>query len=550
MILAFILAFIPAAFAAELALQIDTRELVVGQAVPVKIQVINGSVAGLPGLPVGEGLLAQYQGSSQQHVMVNFKSTRITEYTYQVAATQKGVWRVGPVDLVVSGVPMRAEAIEVVVGDPPVEQGGDPVVATLSDERPYVGQVVVYRFQFKYDRPLVNARWTRPEFLGFIEEVNTEATQREFQMMDGGRPYTVQTIEVPLVASGTGIQTISPATLTAQFQAERRNNRRRRRTIDDLFGDSPYGLHGSTETLTLATKVVPVNIQPLPMEEQPVDFSGLVGQFKATMKAGQTRVKMGESVTLEYTLTGDGTLAGFALPKAPDGAGFRVYDDEPEVATKLADGRFRSRLTLRRAVVPEVVGPLTIPSIDVTTFSPKKQAYVTVSTRPVHLQVAPGEEGGGVVTSYVEQDTDQRTAVESTGEDILPVSRSGGVGNRTVAASLPYMVGSALLPGVVWMLLGLVGLVSGREIDPKTALKARFKALPSDPDQRLAALESLFRDGAALRLGVPAPSLSLEQVEGLGADAVALYADLERVRYGGGDADALEARVRRFVGAL
>jgi hypothetical protein len=175
---------------------------------------------------------------------------------------------------------------------------------------------------------------------------------------------------------------------------------------------------------------------------------------------------------------------------------------------------------------------------------------VTVSTRPVQLQVAPGEEGGGVVTSYVEQDTDQRTAVESTGEDILPVSRSGGVGNRTVAASLPYMVGSALLPGVVWMLLGLVGLVSGREIDPKTAIKARLKALPSDPDQRLAALESLFRDGAALRLGVPAPSLSLEQVERLGDEAVALYADLERVRYGGGDADALEARVRRFVGAL
>ncbi|MBC8454954.1 MAG: hypothetical protein H8D71_01970, partial [Deltaproteobacteria bacterium] len=98
-----ILALIPAAFAAEVALQIDTRELVVGQAVPVKLQVINGSVSGMPELPVGAGLLAQYQGSSQQHVMVNFKSTRITEYTYQVAATQKGVWRVGPVNLVVSG---------------------------------------------------------------------------------------------------------------------------------------------------------------------------------------------------------------------------------------------------------------------------------------------------------------------------------------------------------------------------------------------------------------------------------------------------------------
>lgn len=547
-----ILALLPMALAAELALQIDTRHLVVGQSVPVKLQVINGRSDGTPILPVSEGLLAQYQGSSQQHVIVNFESTRITEFTYQLAATKEGSWTVGPVNLVVDGKPLTAGPIEIAVGKPPVQQGGDPVMASVTTETPFVGQVVVYRFQFKYDRPLVNARWGRPEFPGFVEEVNTEAVQREFQMTDGGKPYTVQTIEVPLVASGTGPQLITPAALTAQFRAERkqRNRRNNRRSIDDLFNDSPFGLRGSTETLTLATKAVEVDILPLPLANQPADFSGLVGQFTLRMRAGERTVKMGESVTVEVVLEGDGTLAGYSPPSASDDAGFRVYDDEPTVVTKLADGRFRSRLTLRRAVVPEREGRLDVPPIQIRTFNPVTSEYETVSTAPLRLQVLAGEEGGGVVESFVSQDADSRRSVESTGEDILPVVRTGRVYNRTVADRLPQLAGFAAVPGGFWVLLSLVGWFRGRGVDPRSALRSQLKALPAEPAARLAALEHSFREAAALKLGIPAPAVNVDALKALGDEWTTLYQDLDQARYGGGDSGSIEARVKRIVGAL
>ena len=63
----------------------------------------------------------------------------------------------------------------------------------------------------------------------------------------------------------------------------------------------------------------------------------------------------------------------------------------------------------------------------------------------------------------------------------------------------------------------------------------------------MAALEDVFREWAGLRLGVPAPSLGAEQVAALGQDAADIYADLDRVRYGGGSASDLEDRIRRFV---
>ena len=186
---------IAAAWAGELALQIDTRELVVGQAVPVKLAVINGKAQSKPSLPVGDGLLAQYQGQSSQHMMVNFETTRITEYNYQLAATKAGTWSVGPVELVVDGERLTAGPVQIEVCEPPVSQGSAPVVATISDPDPVLGQVVVYRFQFQYDRPLVNARWNRPEFPGFVEEVHAEADSM-FDVVDLDADGEITTAEL------------------------------------------------------------------------------------------------------------------------------------------------------------------------------------------------------------------------------------------------------------------------------------------------------------------------------------------------------------------
>jgi hypothetical protein len=544
-----ILALIPMALAGSLSLQIDTRSLVVGQAVPVTVAVTNGRAEGVPDLPVGAGLLAQYQGQSSQHVIVNFEATRTTEYNFQLAATALGSWTLGPVELVVDGETLRTRAVTIEVGAPPVNQGGEPVVATISDPSPVLGQVVVYRFQFQYDKPLVNARWTRPEFPGFIEEVNGEAVQREYQLMQDGKPTTVQTIEVPLVAAGTGPQVINPAVLTAQFRAERQR-RRRRQSMDDIFGDSPFGLRGSTETRNLATAPVSVEISPLPSAGQPPDYSGLVGQFQARLRPSATQVKLGESVTLEYTLVGDGTLAGFKVPQPPDAAGFRVYDDAPEVRTQLMDGRFRSQVTVRRAVVPEQEGPLTIPAIQVSAFDPVAEQYVMVRTAPIQLTVLPGEEGGGVVSSYAGTGGDQRRAVISLDEDILPVVASGAVADRTVVSASVWLAAIPAVPAVLWTLLGVLGLVRARRPDPIAQFQAQLKHLPADPVVRLETLEAIFRGTVAALLGVAVHGLDGAQAADFSVVAAELYADLERARYGGGASADLEARVAAFVGGV
>ena len=538
-------ALITAAWAGELALQIDTRELVVGQAVPIKLSVINGKAESKPTLPVGEGLLAQYQGQSSQHMIVNFETTRIIEYNYQLAATKAGTWTVGPVELVVDGERLIAGPVEIEVGQPPVTQGSAPVVATITDASPVLGQVVVYRFQFQYDRPLVNARWSRPEFPGFVEEVHAEAAQREYQIVQDGKPLTVQTIEVPLVAAGTGLQRIGAAGLTAQFRTQKR--RRRRGGIDELFGDSPFGLRGSTETQTFATDAIEVDIQPLPVDAQPPGYSGLVGRFDVRVEPSAESVKLGESVTLTIDVVGDGTLAGFTLPQLPADAGFRAYDDAPVIKTKLLDGRFRSKLTVRRAVVPEAEGILTVPPVSFVVYDPGEGQYRTVNSEPLTLTVLPGEEGGGVITSFAGESGDQRRDVVSLGEDVLPVAGGQTVGDRTVTGARTALAGVVAFPALAWGLLAGLVWWRGRTPDPVAVLRQRLVDLPQEPGSRLAEIEAIFREAAALRLGVAAPGLDSAAVAALGDEPAKLYGDLERARYGGGQVDDLETRVRAFL---
>ena len=537
--------FITAAWAGELSLQIDTRELVVGQAVPVKVAVINGKAESKPSLPVGDGLLAQFQGQSSQHMIVNFETTRIVEYNYQLAATKSGTWMVGPVELVVDGERLTAGPVQIEVGQPPVSQGTTPVIATITDASPVLGQVVVYRFQFQYDRPLVNARWSRPDFPGFVEEVHAEAAQREYQIIQDGKPLTVQTIEVPLVAAGTGVQRIGAAGLTAQFRTKKR--RRRRGGIDDLFGDSPFGLRGSTETQTFATDAIEVDIQPLPVDVQPPGYSGLVGRFDVQVVPTAETVKLGESVTLTIDVVGDGTLAGFALPQTPADAGFRAYDDAPVIKTKLLDGRFRSKLTVRRAVVPEAEGSLTVPPVSFVVFDPSEGQYKTVSSDPLVLTVLPGEEGGGVITSFADEAGDQRQDVVSLGEDVLPVAGGQSVSDRTVAGARMVLAGLVVLPAALWGLLSGLVWWRGRAPDPLALLRRRLTLLPQEASARLAEIEAVFREAAALRLDVPAPGLDAAAVSTLGDAPSKLYSDLERARYGGGEISDLEARVRAFL---
>ena len=446
------------------------------------------------------------------------------------------------VGLEVDGKPITAPAVTVTVAPRSQEAKADrDVSATLSDTSPYLGEVVIYKFRFEHRGDVLDANWTPPSYDGFVREQQAEVSQREVNKTVDGQTVTVAAIDVPLVAAASGDRAVGPAMLRAQVPGGARRGR-----SNDPFANSPFRALTDVSNETLTAPAVKAHIRALPETGRPADYSGLVGHFTLKATPSARSIKLGETLTLDVMVEGDGTLTGFKLPP-PTGEGFRAYDDAPELAATLDESGFRATAHLRRALVPEREGTLTIPPITLSVFNPTSGAYETVQTEPSALTVLPGESDGGQVSSFAAAPPAAPGGVASLGQDILPVPGDASVHDRTLAGGLAWMLLPPALPAIGLLGLSLSGALGRRRADPWAGLKARMNTLPADSGARLGALEQLFREAAGLKLGKPAPGLDRTALAPLGERASALYTDLERARYGGLSVEDLEPRVRQFI---
>jgi len=534
-----VLALCCPALAAKLQVQVEDDTLVVGENVALEVQVIDGRLDGVPEFPVGQGLRTRFRGQGTSRSIINMKTTSVVRYSYLLSALQPGEWTIGPFDYEVDGERLRHPAVTIEVkAEAQGEESPVRVTANLSNNTPFVGELVTYHVQFRRKVEAHNIRWTPPETPGFIAEPSAELAQRDRSQIENGVEEAVLDIMLPLRATAAGPQTVSPAVITADLPAKP-DPRSGRRPVD-VFGR--YKL----QSKSLPTPPISVDVRPLPTEGRPADFSGLVGSFELSIDATDTTVAREETVTLTVTLRGTGVLAGFALPPVPDTADYRVYDDTPVVETAATADGLLSKATFRRAVVPLAEGQLVLPPIGLTVFDPREEAYTTISTRPVVLEVTRGlAAGDDDVQRYATGSADQRRDVEALGDDILPAPGTAAISDRTFAGALPLIVGLPLLPLLVGIGVSVRSAVAGRQADPWAELEAH--PMPAEPGERIAHLSWMFRQAASLRLGCAPAEVDRVRLHTLGPKVVALYTDLEAARFGGGATGGLIDRVRAFV---
>ena len=368
-LLVLLLALCSPAFAARVQLQVESDQLVVGQSVALELQVIDGRAEGVPDLAVGDGLALRYRGQGQSMSIVGMKSTRVVRYTYQLTALREGSFKVGPAEVDLGGSIVRHPAITIEVarsadgGRPPAE-----VETELSDRRPFVGEVVTYRVEFRRREEARNIRWTPPETPGFVAEPSAELEQADRSVIENGVEEAVLDIMLPLRATAAGAHTLAPAVIIADMPAP--PDPRTGRRPQDVFG------RYRTRTTSLSGQPLDVEVRPLPEDGRPANFSGLVGTYTIRAESSAARVAVGDTVTLKVSLEGNGVLAGFKLPAITDSADFRVYDDAPVVESAAGPGGLRSRAVFNRALVPLRVGELKLPPVVLAVFDPATEAFI------------------------------------------------------------------------------------------------------------------------------------------------------------------------------
>lgn len=160
--------------------------------------------------------------------------------------------------------------------------------------------------------------------------------------------------------------------------------------FDDDF--SPFGSRlaiTSVRPITAEPALESIAVQAIPQAGRPSDYRGAIGRYRMVVQAKPDVVKVGDPITLDLAIAGDGPMDLVQAPPLSElsdlTADFKV-DDGP--LPGLVDGDTKLFTTTIR---PRSTAATLIPPIPFSFFDPEQEAFVTVHSDPISLTVEAAE---------------------------------------------------------------------------------------------------------------------------------------------------------------
>ncbi len=332
---------------------------------------------------------------------VTRRETASYRFSFAVTAERTGDFTVGPFSVELDGRPLSVGSTQLKIQDLPADPDME-ISVSLPAQVLYVGQQVPLQIRWAYAgdlqevQQLFSALQIRsPLFDQFeFEDVAprtptrlTLATARGGVSIDaeveresrGGRDY--------IVVKGSRLMTLDRP---AEYEMVPVTCRTEKVTSwgRNLFGDR---VARSTSPVLAAGKPLSFSVRSLPAENRPESFSGAVGQgFSIAVAANRTVVRVGDPITLDVTVRGQGNLQQLMLPPLSADGGLSESDfqlpQERPLGTS-TDGARQFKVTVRAE--QETVQQ--IPPVAFSWFDPQQQKYLTTRSAPVAMQVLPAQ---------------------------------------------------------------------------------------------------------------------------------------------------------------
>jgi hypothetical protein len=153
--------------------------------------------------------------------------------------------------------------------------------------------------------------------------------------------------------------------------------------------DKPLTLHSGSQN---------VKVLPLPAAGRPADFSGAVGRFEVSSEAAPPQLTAGDPITLRLKVSGQGNFDRVYSSGLAASAEWKTYPPSAQF-TPADNAGYGGSKTFEEAVVPLKAGQEKIPAITFSYFDPDTRQYVTRSTIPIAIEVAPGSGVSSVAAS-------------------------------------------------------------------------------------------------------------------------------------------------------
>ncbi|KAF0094560.1 MAG: hypothetical protein E1N59_1865 [Puniceicoccaceae bacterium 5H] len=298
----------------------------------------------------------------------NFVTRQQYVYSWPVAATRTGTFTIPGQTLTIDGIDYKLEDKLLTV-----QEQGDvfrdmmDLQLELPDDPVYVGQMVSSRIilRIRQDARVEAAANAPPSREGDdVQEIyrNPRPERRE-QTLNGKRyvDFVWRFVFSPTRAGPHEIRFTFPMRM---YDADT----------------------GRYRQVVLYTRNGPLQVAPLPEQDQPASFTGGIGQFDVDYKWSADTVATGEPLELSLTVNGNGNLARMSAPTIPESSDWRAYPPRVE-QNQNEDTGIATAKTFDYVLIPESPAIQQTPEVKLAWFDPKQGRYHETTVEPQALTV-------------------------------------------------------------------------------------------------------------------------------------------------------------------
>ncbi|HPS55749.1 MAG TPA: BatD family protein, partial [Sedimentisphaerales bacterium] len=335
----------------------------------------------------------QSGGTSSSTQIVNGRTSQKVELTYYLAANEPGQLELPALTVTYDGKKYQTEPITINVLKP---ETTDKMLlsVTLSDKKCYVGQPVIMSVEWIILTEVKNAGFNVPIFSSddfYFEDTasddNADSQNTHpingvvVQLKEERKTYknasaAIISFKKVLIPKKEGKIEIPPSSVSAAVAVGVTRSR-------DFWGNAQY----QYKQFMVSSDSLSLEVLPLPAEEKPAEFYGLLGKYNISASATPTKVSVGDPITLTIKIGGNPFLKPVKWPDL-EAIGslknnFKIPDQRSSPVIENGYKVFTQTIRANNEKVTE------IPPIPLAFFDPDDGKYKTIMTEAIKLEVAP-----------------------------------------------------------------------------------------------------------------------------------------------------------------
>jgi hypothetical protein len=365
--------------------QVDRATVQVGESFTLSIIIEGVAASSAPTVPPIPGVAFGAVSHRNEFVLENGQTSAKQIFEYQLVPTQAGDVTVPAVPVQAGGSIFSTQPVRVKVTPAGAAQPGanQPAMLRLlvQKKEAYLGEAFPVEIQLLWQSgtDIRDVRMPQLKSAGFSTSQFGEPQRTSTTL--NGVGYNVAVFRTAATPARTGELTIGPAecqlTLMIPVQGTRQ------RSIFDVFGPP-----AQARPMALQTETNVVRVLPLPTENVPESFNGVVGTYSMAVTAGPTNLAVGDPITVKVQVSGRGLIDALNLPPQPQWREFKAYAVSSAANPTDPLGLSGSK-SFEQVIVPENHEIRSLPPLQFSFFDPNTKAYRTLSGPIIPLAIRP-----------------------------------------------------------------------------------------------------------------------------------------------------------------